>query len=223
MFFEENPMCDDFTQLICENENDPDGYIEEEDLFIEPNTTYYVLVVTEKENAGEFELCITVKPPIPCEGEAPYFYDQTEIICGLDALNGYCLDMRPPYGPAALAWPGCPSVSFHNPSWFTFVAGAEDLEIEVFISDCIQNQGVQIALYELDCEIDFDPTNPDGTQPTADMLVSPCSFVTAPTQGSVIFNTTISKSLLLPMVNLVFSRIRFVPEQKMFPLPWKVK
>jgi gliding motility-associated-like protein len=190
MFFEANTDCDDFTQLICENENDPDGYIEEEDLFIEPDMTYYVLVVTEKENAGEFELCITVKPPIPCEGEAPYFYDQTEIICGLDALDGYCLDMRPPYGPAALPWPGCPSVSFHNPSWFTFVAGAEDLEIEVFISDCIQNQGVQIALYELDCEIDFDPTNPDGTQPTADMLVSPCSFVTAPTQGSVIFNTT---------------------------------
>ncbi len=189
MIFEADANCDNFELLLCEDENDPDGFMEEENLFIEPNTTYYVLVVTEKENAGEFDLCIQVKPPIPCEGEAPYFYDQTEIICGLDELNGYCLDMRPPLPAAALPWPGCPTVSFHNPSWFTFVAGAEDLEIEIFISDCVANQGVQIALYELDCEIDFDPTNPDGTQPTADQLVSPCSFVTTPTVGSVIFNT----------------------------------
>jgi len=70
------------------------------------------------------------------------------------------------------------------------VAGAEDLSIQVFISDCDSNMGVQTALYELDCEIDFDPNNPDGTQPTADQLVSPCSYVTAPTQGSVIFTTT---------------------------------
>nr|MBS0038167.1 gliding motility-associated C-terminal domain-containing protein [Saprospiraceae bacterium] len=47
---------------------------------------------------------------------------------------------------------------------------------------------MQIALYELNCDVPFDPTQQsDGIQPSADQLVSDCSLVSSPQQGTVNF------------------------------------
>ncbi|TVR80633.1 MAG: T9SS C-terminal target domain-containing protein [Saprospirales bacterium] len=181
--------CEAWVILMCEES--VNGEIFLGNRLLEPNTVYYMLFYSEREIADDFDLCINVKPPGECLGIAPYYYNHTEIICGLSQLNGFCLYMGPPYPPSFINWPGCNppfGVAFHNPQWFTFVSGeANQLSIDVEISECI-GQGVQIAMYELDCNVEFDPSEQSpGIQPTANMLVSDCILTAAPQIGVVNF------------------------------------
>ncbi len=116
---------------------------------------------------------------VPCDETPPYFYDQAEVIYDTTALHEYCLEMRPPYGPAALPWPGCPTVSFHNPAWLVFALPYDSITFEIRISDCLRN-GVQFSIYELPNDISYDPGNPDGRQPDEPMLLSECTWTTMP-------------------------------------------
>ncbi|TVR80676.1 MAG: hypothetical protein EA409_07590 [Saprospirales bacterium] len=181
--------CEAWVIIMCEETEDGEIFFENE--AIEPNTVYYMLFYSDKEIADDFDLCINVKPPRECLGIAPYYYNHTEIICGLSQLEGFCLFMGPPFPPSFINWPGCNppfGVAFHNPQWFTFVAGeANQLSIDVEITECI-GQGVQIAMYELDCNVEFDPSEQSpGIQPTADMLVSDCILTATPQIGIVNF------------------------------------
>jgi hypothetical protein len=190
LMYEVTGDCDDEMIIrICERNET--GYFEFEGYDIDPETNYRIFIYTDKEDAGLYELCINVKPPKVCEVEVPNYYNHSEIICGLYALEQYCMIMEPPFPPAEIPWPGCDSCcNFTNPQWFTFIVNDdEDLSVEVFISECQDNQGVQIAMYELDCEAPFDPTQQiDGIHPSADQLVSECSLVSTPQMGTVILS-----------------------------------
>jgi hypothetical protein len=191
LMYEVTGDCDEeMTIRICERDFDEMGFIEFNNYGVDTGTTYRIFLYTDKEEAGEYELCINVKPPKECLGYAPYYYNHTDVLCGLEALEEFCLLMGPPFPPAFLSWPGCEGCcAFHNPQWFTFVAGeADTLSLDVFISDCQNNQGVQIALYELGCDVPFDPTEQStGIQPTPDQMVSDCNLVSSPQNGTVNF------------------------------------
>ena len=100
-----------------------------------------------------FELCIDndgmCSSPTP-----PSSYCQTTPLCGLAALDAYCMNME--VNAADEAWPGC-AVQLHDPNWFSFVAGADNLSIQVQVSDCQSNTGVQIEMYEIDCTQNLGP------------------------------------------------------------------
>ncbi len=108
----------------------------------------------------DFELCITNDGV--CNGTPPpASYCQTTPICGLAQLNAFCMEMQP-QGIGTAPWPGC-SVTLHDPNWFTFVAGADQLEIEVTVSNCMNtgtNAGVQIEMYEIPCDQELGPDQP---------------------------------------------------------------
>lgn len=191
VLFENIGGCDgELIIRVCEISEERDGIIEFENFGIEPNTEYLIMITAPENIEHDFELCINVKPPKICEGDAPYYYNHAEIICGLNALNDFCLLMGPPI--MNFSWPGCAfCCAFHNPQWFVFVAGEtanQQLSIDVEITECQNNQGAQLALYELDCDVEFDPSGmSEGIQPTEDMLVSDCNLASLPQNGVVNF------------------------------------
>jgi len=123
---------------------------------------------------------------VNCDDDAPYFYDQAEVIYDTATLHSYCLDMRPEYPQAAIHWPGCPAVSFHNPSWLVFSLPYDSITFEIRITDCKYN-GVQFSIYELPNDIQYDPANPDGTQPTPDALLTSCEWNRLPHRDTIMF------------------------------------
>ncbi len=122
-----------------------------------------------------------------CDDEPPYFYDQAEVIYDTTTLHTYCLDMRPPYPPAALPWPGCAGALFHNPAWLVFALPYDSITFEIRITDCSQDQGVQFSIYELPNDIQYDPANSDGAQPTGDMLLTSCDWTSSPQKDTIMF------------------------------------
>lgn len=132
-------------------------------------------------------ISLSILAQIPCDDTPPYFYDQAEVIYDTATLHTYCLDMRPPYPAAGTPWPGCPTVSFHNPGWLIFALPYDSITFEIRITDCTNNQGAQFSIYELPNDIQYDPSNPDGIQPTADMLLTSCQWTEMPHLDTIMF------------------------------------
>jgi hypothetical protein len=120
-----------------------------------------------------------------CDSIISYFYNHTDIYCDAGNIESYCFDMGPPIGDT-LAWPGCDGELILNPQWLTFVAGSDSLDFTLEISECTNGSGVQIALYELPPDIDYNPNEP-GLTPEADWLAGDCSMVSVPQSGLVSF------------------------------------
>jgi len=92
----------------------------------------------------------------PCDGvpapgatvfEAPILCD------GLDGLDEYCFTLQTNSCPP-IPIPGCgnPLFLLDNPNWFGFVAGDDEISIEIDISNCINSgvgTGAQVVLYEV--------------------------------------------------------------------------
>ncbi len=95
-----------------------------------------------------------VEPPDDCDGEsAPQCVD-AEVICELQQLNEFCLSMDPAWQQVPI--PGCGSgYAFHNPSWFAFVAGDENVSLIIHAAPCVSgggNVGIQWGIYD-DCDL----------------------------------------------------------------------
>ena len=136
--------------------------------------------------------------PNPLRRYAALFYDQAEVIYDTAALHEYCLEMRPPYGPAASHWPGCAGVEFHNPAWLVFALPYDSIAFEIRISDCVSlerepnpggypDTGAQFSIYELPNDIQYNPSNPDGTQPRPRMLLISCEWNQVPHRDTIMF------------------------------------
>lgn len=130
-------------------------------------------------------ISLSILAQIPCDDTPPYFYDQAEVIYDTTALHEYCLDIRQPYSAASIPWPGCPTVSFHNPAWLVFALPYDSITFEIRISDCTDNQGAQLSIYELPNNISYDTGNPEGRQPDASMLISECTWTTMPNMDTL--------------------------------------
>lgn len=150
----------------------------------------YLMYVTFQGGETEsdtFDLCIdndgTCSSPQP-----PNSWCQTTPICGLAALDAFCMDMSVQNAGQTAPWPGCGTNTLDNPNWFSFVAGSDNLELNVQVGDCDQGQGIQIAMYELDCTRDLGPDEPFcSADELAGMILSDCSLVANPQPpGSVI-------------------------------------
>ena len=138
--------------------------------------------------SGVHEVFFNEESGEDCDADVPYYFNHTDPFCSLDELKEYCLKMGPPI--LQHTWPGCKNCcAFHNPQWLTFMTGEfEDntFSLDLEITECQNNQGVQIALYEIGCYVDFDTSRQDeGIHPTADMLVSSCNLVNSPHVGVV--------------------------------------
>ncbi len=84
--------------------------------------------------------------------------------CGVDAMTSTCLeacvvcDINGFTGTNNLTvqgqtFPGFCTTIFHNMSYIAFVAGTENLTINVSVSNCTINRGVEIGIFEsLDCQ-----------------------------------------------------------------------
>ncbi len=125
-------------------------------LTIGNNYLMYITFQGGETESDTFDICIDndgmCSSPTP-----PSSYCQTTPLCGLAALDAYCMNME--VNSADENWPGC-SVFLHDPNWFSFVAGADNLSIQVQVSDCQTGTGVQIEMYEIDCTTDLGPNEP---------------------------------------------------------------
>lgn len=88
--------------------------------------------------------------PIPCTEpvEMTPFCDQACIICSIDGFRG-----RHESGERG-ALPGDFCTTFvHNGQWIAFIAGSVDLTVDITVSNCIFNNGLEIGIYEgIDCQ-----------------------------------------------------------------------
>jgi len=73
-------------------------------------------------------------------------------LCDLDDINGYTFT-NPPPGGSVPSESLCDGGAFHNPGWFSFVAGSSEIELAVVpvpgTCDTVSNGnfGVQVALW----------------------------------------------------------------------------
>ena len=188
--FEDVDGCEgELIVRACEHHFKNSANIELWDHRILPDTRYFILISGPDSTAGDFELCINLKPEEICDTDAPYFFNHAEVLCSLDSLEDYCLLM----GAAIMQhpWPGCEyCCAFDNPQWFVFPSQdtSGQFKIELEISECINNQGVQLALYELSADTEFDPAGmSEGIQPRFNTLVSGCFFSSTPQIGTITF------------------------------------
>lgn len=96
------------------------------------------------EGQGQSDCDGDVPPGLCCDG-----CDQpAPILCDVNDLDGYCgrtgpQNEDPNYhgfcGPFTIA---------DNPSWFGFIAGGSTVTIQMEVSNCLGNRGVQFAIYE---------------------------------------------------------------------------
>lgn len=95
-----------------------------------------------------------VEPPNDCDGQSAPECIEAEVICELQQLNEFCMSMDPAWQQVTI--PGCGSgYAFHNPSWFAFVAGAEDISLIIHAFNCVSgggNIGIQWGIYD-DCDL----------------------------------------------------------------------
>ncbi|NBB88534.1 MAG: hypothetical protein GVX96_01945, partial [Bacteroidetes bacterium] len=192
--FQPDPDCSSLTVIYCERDGNFDGVIELENFDLEADATYWVLIHTNsgEEEEGPFELCLNVKPPIECDSLGPPFFDQTLPNCEFNVFEQSCIEMPGAYPDGPLRWPGCFNQEMENPTWITFVADDDVFEVILDIQDCANDDGVQLALYELSCDVPFNPFNRDGNLPDADWLVSNClPYVVAPQNGLVNFTAPV--------------------------------
>jgi|GEM_PF-1781025 len=160
------------------------------------------MLQAETKNNGEYQ--ITARQD--CDDEPPFYYNHTEVVCDLNDLVGRCLTLQEqeaflpnePWTP----FTHCDCCVFHNPAWMTFVVpDSGNLIIDVEISNCIGGfggEGVQIALYELDADVDFDNTGQStGLWPAGpDSHLSPCQYINSPQLGTVTFEAEVVEGQL---------------------------
>lgn len=89
--------------------------------------------------------------PVPCTEDPPEMTSLCQdacIICDIDGFTGrHESDVS---GVAPLDF--C-TVVVHNAQWIAFIAGSEDLSIEIRVSNCQQGFGLEVGLYEgIDCQ-----------------------------------------------------------------------
>lgn len=76
------------------------------------------------------------------------FCSQACIICDIDGFTG-----RNNSSVTGQAPPGFCTTEVHHMQWIGFIAGTTNLTLEVRVSNCARNQGLEIGLYEgLDCQ-----------------------------------------------------------------------
>lgn len=128
---------------------------------------------------------------IQCQSAAGYF-NQSLPVCDSGQLDNYCLTMSDsmPYSPHE--WPGCQGVTLHNPHWVNFIAGSNEMVIEVVISNCENNNGAQLAIYRLPKDMNYGPDQPP-IDPSPNLIgppVSGCYYSENPQQGAIKFSTS---------------------------------
>ncbi len=94
-----------------------------------------------------------VEPPDDCdETQTAGECEDAEVLCELQELNEFCTSMVEQWEQIPI--PGCGAgFAFHNPSWFAFVAGAEDVSLIIHAAPCVAGTGsvgIQWGFYE-DC------------------------------------------------------------------------
>ncbi len=93
-------------------------------------------------NSGQTCFDITINCPTNCTNGIFTACDQAPINCDVNDLNvSSCTPI-----PDGSSTPLCDGGAVHNGSYFTFVAGADTLEITITPSNCLSGQGIQAAV-----------------------------------------------------------------------------
>jgi gliding motility-associated-like protein len=155
--------CGSLTELACDASSSSNGNMPMiDDGALTPGSTVYVRIWTASGGVGEdFGLCI-FDPVVPsCLNNTPAGdYCSTAIpMCN---LNGYCGNTSGTYGytvsptdntdengsPLGAIFCG----SIENNSWLSFVADATTATLNVFVSNCGLDYGIQVEIYStMDC------------------------------------------------------------------------
>lgn len=97
-----------------------------------------------------FSFIKALAQPIPCE-EPPTMTSICEdacIICDIDGFEGRHESNVSGVGP-----PDFCTIVQHNMQWISFIAGSENLKVQLSVSNCIQGAGLEIGIYEgINCE-----------------------------------------------------------------------
>jgi len=124
------------------------------------------------------------------------FCQQACIICDIDGFTG-----RNDSNIRGQAPPDFCTMEVHHMQWIGFIAGTKDLEIEVSLSNCQLNRGLEIGLYESfdctnfrqvsDCDTDIRPTEIRVFKNTVPLVVGQYYYFVMDGNGNDICNWSI--------------------------------
>ena len=127
------------------------GLIEDAEVILEPNTTYFLVVGTTAGLGDDYEfcilpiamfICIKTTNPEECLCEAPLF-------CEMDSLDSFCFQMRD-FNTLLNFFPSCGADLLNNPHWFSFVSDWQPVELEIVPRECIDGNGIQVAVFYME-------------------------------------------------------------------------
>jgi hypothetical protein len=122
---------------------------------------------------------------------APIYFNQTIPVCDSTTLDNFCLQMTDSLDYQPHQWPGCQGITLHNPNWITFIAGSDQLQMEIEILDCNKGRGIQIGIYRLPKEMDYGPDQAP-LNPAPSMIgssITGCFYAETPQQETIKFTT----------------------------------
>ncbi|MEM9930513.1 MAG: hypothetical protein AAF840_11885, partial [Bacteroidota bacterium] len=93
---------------------------------------------------------IAILQPVPCTDPPTMTPTCVEacIICDIDGFSGRHQSMIPGEAPEDFC-----TFTVHNAQWIAFLAGSENLQVELSVSNCDAGFGLEVAIYEgIDCE-----------------------------------------------------------------------
>lgn len=121
-----------------------------------------------------------------CQSTATYF-NQTNPVCDSTILDQFCFNMSDNLDYSAHEWPGCPDVILDNPHWMSFIAGSEQLSVEINIENCQLDLGVQIAIYRLPKNMAYGPGQEPADLDVLGFPITGCYYAETPQKHALKF------------------------------------
>lgn len=119
------------------------------------------------------------------------YYNQRDPLCGSAEVNDFEIEMNqnPPYPNED--WPGCNAPQdLSAPHWLTFVANAENIELELEVDNCENGDGVLWSLYKLPCDGDIGRLNVNSPTTNLSAPFGGCQSAESPQIGTQLIDFT---------------------------------
>ncbi|MGD9491746.1 MAG: BNR-repeat neuraminidase N-terminal domain-containing protein [Bacteroidales bacterium] len=145
------PNCNTLTLLECDEDGSDNGVMPKIVLTGQaPGTTLWIRFWEDgNDNNGTFGICAYEPPSIPSCVTNPAAGDHCGEAVSICNFNGYCGNTSAAYdmdSPGNLGSEFCGSID--NNSWLTFVAEDVTATLNIWVSNCTYDWGIQMEIYE---------------------------------------------------------------------------
>ncbi|TVQ44547.1 MAG: T9SS C-terminal target domain-containing protein [Saprospirales bacterium] len=142
----------------------------------------YTVSVTDG-NHCQKTATLTLIDPEDCISAGEFYYNQSQVNCTIESLENLCFDLPESTQQDSIMLCDT-SLLISNPLWYNFVAGDSLFHIIAQIENCAQENGLRVAVFELDCSQSFE-SGSAGVLPDGSLLLTDCDWLLNPQSGEI--------------------------------------